>query len=346
MMSEIPASTCDGIVIAGAGGPEVLQWTEDMPLAEPGPDDLLIDVAFAGVNRHDCNQRRRGPTPAHSDVPGLEISGIVKAAGARVRGFAAGDLVCALVDGGGYATRATAPAALAFKVETPLDLKSAAALPEALFTVWHNFFGLAALGPGESVLIHGGTSGVGSLAIQLLGALGHPVHVTCGSDEKCAAAMDLGARCAINYRTQDFVHEVKRATQGAGVDVILDMAGSAHCAGNVEALAWRGRLVHLSPGDGAEFRAPLRSIMAKEARITGSLLRPVPMAHKSLIAQQLRRVAMPLVHSGKIRAWVQETFALQAASQAHARLESGRSMGKIVLEAGGMAAAMHHSNTA
>lgn len=298
-MSEIPTSFCDGIVIARAGGPEVLQWTGSMPLAEVGPDDLLIDVAFAGVNRHDCNQRRRGPAPAHCDVPGLEASGIVKAAGARVRGFAAGERVCALVDGGGYATRAVAPAALAFKVEAPLDLRSAAALPEALFTVWHNFFGLADLGPGESVLIHGGTSGVGSLAIQLLGALGHPVHVTCGSDEKCAGAMDLGARSAINYRTQDFVQEVQRATLGAGADVILDMAGSAHCARNVEALAWRGRLVHLSPGDGAEFRAPLRSIMAKEARITGSLLRPVPLPRKSLIAEQLRRVAMPLVHSRK-----------------------------------------------
>ncbi|SCK55356.1 putative NAD(P)H quinone oxidoreductase, PIG3 family [Variovorax sp. HW608] len=332
-MSEFAASSCDGIVISAPGGPEVLRWIENMPLAAPGPDELLIHVFFAGVNRHDCNQRRRGPTPAHSDVPGLEVSGIVQAAGSRVRGFTAGDAVCALVDGGGYATRAIVPAELAFRVEAPLDLQSAAALPEALFTVWHNFFGVADLGPGESVLIHGGTSGVGSLAIQMLGALGHPVHVTCGSDEKCAAALALGARTAINYRTHDFEQEIQRVTRHAGVDVILDMAGSAHCASNVDALARRGRLVHLSPGDGAEFRAPLRAIMAKEVRITGSLLRPLPLAEKSLIAQQLRRVAMPLVRDRRIRPWVQETYPLRMAAEAQARLESGQSMGKIVLEA-------------
>ena len=325
-------SACGGVVISAAGGPDVLHWRPGLALPALGQDELLIRVAYAGVNRHDCNQRRRGPTPAHSDVPGLEVSGFVCATGSRVTQFQTGDAVCALVDGGGYATHAIAPAALAFKIEAPLDLKSAAALPEAMFTVWYNFFGVASLGPGESVLIHGGTSGVGSLAIQLLHALGHPVHVTCGSDDKAAAALQLGARVAINYRSHDFVQEILRATEGRGVDVILDMAGATHSARNVQALARRGRLVHLSPGDGAEFCAPLRTIMAKEARITGSLLRPLPLGEKSLIAEKLRHVVIPLIHEGKVRAWVQETYPLQRAGAAHERLESGQSMGKIVLQ--------------
>lgn len=327
-----PTASCQAIVITAAGGPEVLQWRPHMPLPALGDDEVLIEVAYAGVNRHDCNQRRRGPTPLHSDVPGLEVSGTVQALGRRVQDVRVGDRVCALVDGGGYASHAIAAAALVMQVEDPLDLKAAAALPEALFTVWHNFFGVADLGPGQSVLIHGGTSGVGSIAIQLLRALGHPVYATCGSDSKAQAARQLGANLAINYRTQDFVREVLEATGQHGVDVILDMAGGAHAARNVEALARRGRLVHLSPGNGDAFCAPLRSIMAKEARITGSLLRPLPLGEKALIAQQLRRVVVPLLRSGRLRPWVQEAFPLRDAAAAHARLESGASMGKIVLE--------------
>lgn len=325
-------TTCDGIVISAPGGPEVLHWTERMPLPEFAADEVLIDVAYAGVNRHDCNQRRRGPTPAHSDVPGLEVSGVVRAIGARATQFQVGETVCALIDGGGYATRVIAPAALTFKVESPLNLRLASALPEAMFTVWHNIFRVAALSPGESVLIHGGTSGVGSFAIQLLRCFGHLVFATCGTDEKVAQALALGATHAINYRSQDFANQVLEITGGQGVDVILDMAGAAHSVRNVEALARRGRLVHLSPGVGADFVAPLRTILAKEAKITGSLLRPLPLEEKAVIAGELRKFVMPLINTGRIAPWVQETFTLQRVAEAHDRLESGQAMGKIVLE--------------
>ncbi|WP_234197292.1 NAD(P)H-quinone oxidoreductase [Pseudacidovorax sp. NFM-22] len=335
--TNLPDLRADGLVIRAPGGPEVLRWTPGLDLPVPAPDEVLIDVAWAGVNRHDCNQRRRGPTPAHSDVPGLEVSGTVRRAGARAGHLRVGDAVCALVDGGGYATRVVAPAALTFAVPPGLALREAAALPEALFTVWHNFFGVAALGPGETVLIHGGTSGVGSLALQLLGALGHRVAVTCGNAAKVAEARTLGAAAAFDYRTQDWVQAALDWTDGRGVDVVLDMAGAAHAARNVQVLARRGRLVHLSPGDGADFVAPLRPILAKELRITGSLLRPLPLAEKALIAERLRAVALPLVAAGRVRPWVSEVFPLAEAAQAHARLESGQAMGKLVLEVRGIA---------
>jgi len=320
------------LLISAAGGPEVLQ-PRRIARPMPGEEELLIQVCFAGVNRHDCNQRRRGPTPAHSDVPGLEVAGVVQAVGARVRGFAPGDRVCALTDGGGYAEFVAAPAAHAFRLGGQVSLAQAAALPEAMFTIWHNFFGVAQLGPGETVLIHGGTSGVGSLAIQVLTQLGHAVHVTCGSDEKCALALGLGARAAIDYRREDFVQRIAELTQGRGVDVILDMAGGRYGAQNVQALARRGRLVHLSPGEGADFAAPLREIMAREARVTGSLLRPLPEHEKTAIAQRLRQVVWPLVEAGTVRPLIQRVFALRDAAQAHASLESGDGAGKILLQA-------------
>lgn len=326
---------CSAIRITAPGGPQVLQMRDGVALPELGDDELLIEVAFAGVNRHDCNQRRRGPTPAHSDTPGLEVSGIVRAAGRRVQAFKVGDAVCALVDGGGYATHVVAPAALAFPVMGALDMKAAAALPEAMFTTWHNFFGVASLGPGESVLVHGGTSGVGSFAVQLLSLLGHPVYATCGSEEKMAHAMRLGARAVFNYKTQDFAQEIRRETQGQGVDVILDVAAGEHLRSNLEALAWRGRIVHLSPGNDAVLEVPLRTLMAKEAKVTGSLLRPLPLALKALVAQRLRRVVMPLVYEGKVQVWVTQCLPLQRAAQAHELLESGASMGKTVLQAPG-----------
>ncbi|MGH6628009.1 MAG: NAD(P)H-quinone oxidoreductase [Burkholderiaceae bacterium] len=317
--------------ISAAGGPEVLLPRR---IAQPvlGEEELLIEVHFAGVNRHDCNQRRRGPTPAHSDVPGLEVAGVVRAVGARVRSFAPGDRVCALTDGGGYAEYVAAPAALAFRLGDGLSMAQGAALPEALFTIWHNFFNVAQLAAGETVLIHGGTSGVGSLAIQVLGQLGHAVYVTCSTDEKCALARRLGARGAINYRTEDFVQRVAELTHGCGVDVILDMAGGRYSEQNVRALARRGRLVHLSPGDGAAFSAPLRDIMAKEVRVTGSLLRPLPGHEKTAIAHQLRRAVWPLVEAGAVQPLIQRVFPLSEAAQAHACLESGDVAGKIVLQ--------------
>lgn len=322
------------VVISAAGGPDVLQLRNvDMPV--PRDDELLIEVAFAGVNRHDCNQRQRGPTTTQSNIPGLEVSGTVAAVGGRVRGFTPGRKVCALTDGGGYAQFACAPAAHAFELPEGLDLGNAAALPEAMFTVWHNFFGVAALGAGESVLLHGGTSGVGSLAIQVLRRLGHPVYATCGSDEKCSTARRLGAMAAINYRSQAFEAEILRLTGGRGVDVILDMAGAQYAARNIEALARRGRLVHLAPGDGADFSAPLRAIMAKEAKITGSLLRPLPTEEKTLVAVALHRVVWPMVAAGDVRPLIDGVLPLEQAGEAHRQLESGAVAGKLLLDARG-----------
>ena len=216
------------MVISSPGGPEVLV-ERTVPVPALGDDELLIEIAFAGVNRHDCNQRRRGPTPAQSDIPGLEVSGIVRDAGSRVPPEWIGRRVCALVDGGGYAHYVAAPVGVAFALDDRITLQQAAALPEALFTLWHNFFGVASLAAGETVLIHGGTSGVGSLAIQVLTRLGHKVYATCGSDAKCAQAVALGASAAFNYRTSRFEDDVARCTQGRGVDVILDMAGARIC---------------------------------------------------------------------------------------------------------------------
>lgn len=321
------------VEIARAGGPDVLELRA-RPVPVPGPGEVLVSVEAAGVNRHDVNQRRRGPSAGHSDVPGLEVAGRVVAVGPGVTEFAVGDGVAALTDGGGYADHALAPAACAFAIPEGLGFVEAAALPEALFTVWHNFFGVAALGPGETVLIHGGTSGVGIIAIQLLSALGHPVLVTCGSAEKCAAARDLGAAAAFDYHADDLATTILAATDGRGVDVVLDMSGGRHTAASLAALARGGRIVHLSPGDGADFVAPLRAIMAKEARITGSLLRPLPEREKAAVADALRKVAWPLVAAGEVRPVIHRVLPLAAAAEAHALMEEGRHVGKIVLAPG------------
>lgn len=318
--------------ITAAGGPEVL-LPETAPVPQPREGEVLIAVKAAGVNRHDCNQRRRGPSPEHSDVPGLEVAGVVVAVGHGVATGWMGQAVCALTDGGGYATFAIAQAAQTLPVPDGLSWTEAAALPEAAFTVWHNFFGVARLGAGESVLIHGGTSGVGTLAIQVLTALGHPVYATCGSPGKAAAARRLGAREAIDYRREDFVGVLRERTGGRGVDVILDMSGGQHSAANVDVLARRGRIVHLSPGSGAVFQAPLRALMAKEAIVTGSLLRPLPDAEKAAIAERLRAVVWPLIHSRRVQPVVHGTLPLSDAAQAHRVMEAGEHIGKIVLVA-------------
>ena len=306
------------IRITAAGGPEVL-LPEAVPVPRPRDGEVLIAVKAAGVNRHDCNQRRRGPGPEHSDVPGLEVAGVVVGVGHGVAAALMGQPVCALTDGGGYAPFAIAQAAQALPVPEVLSWTEAAALPEAAFTVWHNFFGVARLGAGESVLIHGGTSGVGTLAIQVLTALGHPVYATCGSPDKVAAARRLGAREAIDYRREDFVGVLRERTGGRGVDVILDMSGGQYSAANVDALA------------GAVFQAPLRALMAKEAIVTGSLLRPLPDAEKAAIAERLRSVVWPLIHSRQVHPVVHGTLPLAEAAQAHRVMEAGAHIGKIVL---------------
>ncbi len=320
------------IAISAAGGPEVLQPRRER-VASPGDDEILIQVEAAGINRHDVNQRRRGPTPAHSDIPGLEVAGRVEALGAKVKGWSVGDPICALTDGGGYAEYAVAPASHGFAMPDGFGFAEAAALPEALFTIWYNFFNLAQLGPGESVLLHGGTSGVGTIAIQLLTLLGHPVYATCGSDEKVALAEELGAVKAFSYRRDPFEKEILGMTAGRGVDVILDMSGGQYSVRNLEALAKRGRIVHLSPGDSADFVAPLRAIMAKEAKITGSLLRPLPIEEKTLIAHRLRAVVWPLLNQGKIKPVIREVFPLTQAASAHAAMEKQSHSGKLLLSA-------------
>ena len=321
------------IAIARPGGPEVLE-ARQLPVPEPESDEILIQVIAAGVNRHDCNQRRRGPTPAHSDIPGLEVAGVIVATGGAVPSTRIGERVCALTDGGGYAEYVIAKAAQALVVPDGLDWDAAAALPEAAFTIWHNFFRVARLGLDESVLLHGGTSGVGTLAIQLLSALGHPVFATCGSMQKIEAAVRLGARRAFSYREDDYVAGVRESTGGHGVDVILDMSGGRHSARDVEALARRGRLVHLSPGESGEFRAPLRTIMAKELHVTGSLLRPLPDDEKAAIAADLVHAVWPLVAAAKVRPVVHAVLPLAAAVDAHRLVEAGQHVGKIVLSVG------------
>lgn len=330
------------IHIARAGGPEVLE-ARTVPVPRPGDDEVLIEVRAAGVNRHDCNQRRRGPSAAHSDIPGLEVAGVIVAAGKGAGAHRVGEAVCALTDGGGYGPYAVAQSAQALPIPAGLDWVTAAALPEAAFTIWHNFFRVAALQPSESVLLHGGTSGVGSLAIQVLSAMGHPVFATCGSAAKIEVARGLGARQAFDYHEAAWVAQTREATAGQGVDVILDMSGGRHTALDVEALARRGRLVHLSPGDGALFCAPLRTLMAKELKITGSLLRPLPDAEKALIAEALRSVVWPLVAAGRARPLVHEVLPLAAAAEAHRLMEDGHHMGKLVLDVSLAGAPAPHS---
>lgn len=317
-------------VITAPGGPETLQL-QRCPVPDVFDDEVLIRVAAAGVNRHDCNQRRRGPTPAHSDVPGLEVSGTVVKTGRLATAFQVGQAVCALVDGGGYAQYAIAKMDQVLPMPAGLGWVEAAAVPEAAFTVWHNFFNIARLGPAQSVLLHGGTSGVGVMAIQLLTALGHPVFVTCGSAEKMNAARKLGAVGAFNYRTDDFVAALLALTDARGVDAILDMSGGMYAERNLEVLARRGHVLHLSPGNGARFDVPLRAIMAKEARITGSLLRSLPDAEKAASARELLRSLWPMLQTKRVQPIIHATLPLTEAAQAHAMMEAGEHIGKIVL---------------
>jgi putative PIG3 family NAD(P)H quinone oxidoreductase len=265
-------------------------------------------------------------------VPGLEVAGVVAAVGAKLSGWTVGERVCALTDGGGYGEYAVAPAALAFRIPEGLTDVVAAALPEALFTVWFNFFKVANLAAGESVLLHGGTSGVGTIAIQVLSGLGHPVFATCGSDDKVALAKRLGAREAFNYRSDEFAAGVRAATHGHGVDVILDMSGGRHSLRSLESLAYRGRIVHLSPGDGADFSVPLRLIMAKEAKITGSLLRPLALTDKTVIAEELRQRIWPSIASGRIQPVLHRVLPLRQAAEAHAVMEAAEHAGKLILD--------------
>jgi len=316
------------VAITAAGGPEVLQVVE-REVPKPAKGEILIRVEAAGINRHDVGQRKNGPNHAKSDVPGLEVAGEIVERGPEADEYSVGQKVCALVDGGGYAQYTIAPASNSLPYPTGFTALEAAAIPEALFTTWYNCFTVANLQPKDRVLIHGGTSGVGTLATQLLTSFGHEVYVTCGDDKKCAFARTLGAKAAINYRTEDFVEVVKRETGGKNVDLIIDMAGGTYASANLDALASGGTVVHLSSGGGS-YCPPLAKIMVKSARLTGSRLRPVSIEKKAQMAAEFHAQVWPLLGS-KIRPVIDSVFALHEAADAHRAMERNTHIGKIML---------------
>ena len=321
------------IEITEAGGPEVLRLGE-RPDPVPAAGELLIDVAAAGVNRPDVLQRQGAypPPPGASDIPGLEVAGRVTAVGPGVSGWRPGDEVCALVAGGGYATRCVAPAAQCLPVPAGLTAAEAAAMPETCFTVWTNVFERGGLRAGETALFHGGTSGIGTTAIQLAAARGARVLATAGSDEKCAACVALGAGHAINYRTTDFVAAVLAQTGGRGVDLVLDIMGGSYVARNLAVLATDGRLVQigLMAGEPAA-TIDLRRVLGRRLTLTGSTLRPRTVEEKGQIAAAVRREVWPLVESRRVLPRIAATFPLADAAEAHRLMESSRHIGKIVL---------------
>ena len=330
-MNALPARM-KAIEIAQPGGPEVLKPGE-RPIPAPGQGEVLIKVAAAGVNRPDVEQRKGTypPPPGASDIPGLEIAGTVAALGPGAGGLQVGDAVCALVSGGGYAEYCTAPVPQCLPVPKGLGMVEAAALPETFFTVWQNVFDRARLKAGETILIHGGTSGIGTTAIQMAKATGARVLATAGSDEKCAACVKLGADRAINYNTQDFVEATLADTAKKGADVILDMVGGKYFERNVAALAIEGRLSLIALLGGREAKIDLGLVLRKRLTIVGSVLRARPVAEKGAVANSLRREIWPLIANGKIKPVIDSTFPLAEAAKAHARMETSAHVGKIVL---------------
>ena len=317
------------IIITAAGGPEVLQLAE-VPTPQPGPRQVLIRIAAAGVNRHDCNQRSAGVHHDGNPVPGLEASGVVVRLGEGVADIAIGDRVMALLQGGGYGEFALADAALVMKAPDGLTLVEAAGVPEALFTAWWNFFGLMRLQRDEFALIHGGTSGVGHIALQALSALGYRVLATAGNARKIKAARGFGAFASFSYKDADLAAKVMDATGGAGIGALLDMSAGAHLAADLEMMAPDGRIAHLSAGGGGVLNVPLKALMAKRISITGSLLRPLALARKTAIAAMIERDVAPLP-DGKVRPAIACEFPLEDAAAAHREMEKGSHIGKIVL---------------
>jgi NADPH2:quinone reductase len=328
----LPASML-AIEIRQPGGPEVLVPCE-RPVPHPGEGEVLIRVAAAGVNRPDILQRQGGyaQPPGASDIPGLEVAGDVVAAGPEVAWPRPGTRVMALVAGGGYATYCVAPAVQCLPVPGRLGMVEAAGIPETFFTVWTNVFDRAGLKPGESFLVHGGASGIGTTAIQLARRHGAHVFATAGTAAKCAACTELGAAGAIDYRAQDFVAEIRAATGGAGVDVILDMVGGDYTPRNIALLREGGRLVQIAFLRGARTELDLNAVMRRRLTISGSTLRPRSVAEKGAIAASLRRVVLPWLEEGSVRPVIHGRFPLHAAAAAHAALEADLHVGKIVLE--------------
>jgi len=320
------------IEIREPGEPDVLVPVE-RPMPTPGPGEMLIKVAAAGVNRPDVMQRRGKypPPPGASDIPGLEVAGSVDRIGTDVTGWNVGDAVCALVSGGGYAEYCVAPAPQCLPVPRGFDFVSAAAIPETFFTVWTNVFDRGRLAAGESILIHGGSSGIGTTAIQLARARGARVFATAGSAEKCAACERLGAERAINYKEADFLEVVRASTGGRGVDVVLDMVGAEYFARNLSALAIDGRLVEIATLRGATVELTIPTVMQRRLTITGSTLRARSVAEKGVIARAVHEQVWPLLESGAVKPVIFQTFPLADAAGAHRVLEAGAHIGKLVL---------------
>jgi NADPH:quinone reductase len=332
MPATLPAQM-RAIEIIAPGGPEVLRLAQ-RPVPVPAVSEVLIEVAAAGVNRPDVLQRKGGypPPPGASDIPGLEVAGTIVVAGAGVKEWKAGDRVCALVTGGGYAEYVAAPSPQCLPIPRGLTPLEAAGLPETFFTVWVNVFERAGLKVPETLLIQGGSSGIGVTAIQMARAFGHRVFVTAGSADKCAACEKLGATRAIDYRTEDFVAVVKELTGGKGVDVILDMVGGDYVPRELACLAEDGRLSLIAFLGGTKATIDMTDILRRRLTITGSTLRARSVEVKAAIAQSLRQKVWPLIEAGKIKPVIYRTFRLEEAPAAHALMESSAHIGKIILE--------------
>jgi NADPH:quinone reductase len=330
-MTTLP-SQMTAIAIRAPGGPEVLT-PEQRPVPAPGAGDILVKVAAAGVNRPDVMQRmgQYPPPPGAPDIPGLEIAGEVVACGPQVTRWKVGDKVMALVVGGGYAEYCLAHESHALPVPPSLSLVEAAAIPETFFTVWYNAFERGRLAAGETVLIHGGTSGIGTTAIQLAKAFGAHAIATAGTPEKCEACRKLGAEAAFNYNTEDFVEATKKATGGRGADLILDIVGGDYIERNYEAAAVEGRILQIAFQSSPRATVDFRRLMVKRLTHTGSTLRARAIADKAAIARAVETKVLPLIAAGKVKPVIDSTFALREAAAAHARMDSSRHIGKIVL---------------
>lgn len=334
-MSDIPA-TMRQIRFTGAGGPEVIAL-ETGPVPQPGPGQVLVKVAAAGVNRPDCLQRAGGypPPPGATEIPGLEIAGEVIAKGQGVADAMLGAQVCALLASGGYAEFAVADVPLCLPVPKGLTLIEAAGVPETFFTVFDNVFTRGRLAPGEIILVHGGSSGIGSTAIQLAKAFGAIVVATAGSDEKCEFCRSLGADRAINYRSEDFVEACRAFTGAHGVDLVLDMVGGDYTPRNIALLALEGRLVQIAFLKASRMEFDLRPVMMKRLTVTGSTLRPRTVAQKAAVADSLRTKVWPLLEAGKVKPVIHTVFPLSETRKAHELMESSAHAGKIILDMAG-----------
>ncbi|MFF3689256.1 NAD(P)H-quinone oxidoreductase [Streptomyces sp. NPDC002187] len=324
------------ITLPEFGGPDALVWAE-VPDPVPGAGEVLVDVVAGAVNRADVLQRQGfyEPPPGASAYPGLECSGRIAALGPGVSGWSVGDEVCALLAGGGYAQKVAVPVGQLLPVPDGMDLTTAAALPEATSTVWSNVFMIAHLRPGETVLVHGGASGIGTMAIQLAKAVGARVAVTAGGPGKLDRCAELGADILIDYREQDFVEEIRKATDGAGADVILDIVGAKYLDRNVQALAISGRLAVIGLQGGIKGQLNLANLLTKRAAITATSLRARPLGEKAAIVAAVREHVWPLIAAGRVRAVVDRAVPMQDAAEAHRALESGTHVGKILLIAPG-----------